>query len=121
MDIEEAVGAELRACRQKKNVSQEQLAFDAGIHRTYVSLIERSVKHPTALLASFPRPTSRGLCLFRHISTLPRSNAAPHRPLSIVFRFPPPAYYSLKTSRSFSGTLIPLTGVTLLTWERVNA
>ncbi|MEN6337818.1 MAG: hypothetical protein ABFE01_26480 [Phycisphaerales bacterium] len=29
MDIEEAVGAELRACRQKKNVSQEQLGFDA--------------------------------------------------------------------------------------------
>jgi len=47
MDIEEAVGAELRACRQKKNVSQEQLAFDAGIHRTYVSLIERGEKSPT--------------------------------------------------------------------------
>jgi len=47
MDIEEAVGAELRACRQKKNVSQEQLGFDAGIHRTYVSLIERGAKSPT--------------------------------------------------------------------------
>ncbi len=47
MDIEEAVGAELRACRQKKNVSQEQLGFDAAIHRTYVSLIERGVKSPT--------------------------------------------------------------------------
>jgi transcriptional regulator with XRE-family HTH domain len=43
MDIEEAVGAELRACRRKKQVSQEQLGFDAGIHRTYVSLIERGV------------------------------------------------------------------------------
>lgn len=47
MDIEEAVGAQLRACRLKKNVSQEQLAFDAGIHRTYVSLIERGAKNPT--------------------------------------------------------------------------
>jgi transcriptional regulator with XRE-family HTH domain len=47
MDIEEAVGTELRACRQKKNVSQEQLGFDAGIHRTYVSLIEHGVKYPT--------------------------------------------------------------------------
>jgi transcriptional regulator with XRE-family HTH domain len=47
MDIEEAVGAELRVCRQKKNVSQEQLGFDAGIHRTYVSLIERGEKSPT--------------------------------------------------------------------------
>jgi transcriptional regulator with XRE-family HTH domain len=47
MNIEKAVGAQLRACRLKKNVSQEQLAFDAGIHRTYVSLIERGVKNPT--------------------------------------------------------------------------
>jgi len=78
MDIEEAVGAELRACRQKKQISQEQLGFDTGIHRTYVSLIERGEKSPTALLASFPHPTSRGLRLFRHVSTLPRSNAAPH-------------------------------------------
>ncbi len=47
MNIEEAVGAELRACRLKRHISQEQLAFDAGIHRTYVSLIERGVKNPT--------------------------------------------------------------------------
>ncbi|MBP7053745.1 MAG: helix-turn-helix transcriptional regulator [Phycisphaerae bacterium] len=47
MNLEEAVGAELRACRQKKQVSQEQLGFDAGIHRTYVSLIERGAKSPT--------------------------------------------------------------------------
>jgi len=47
MNLEEAVGAELRACRRKKQVSQEQLGFDAGIHRTYVSLIERGVKSPT--------------------------------------------------------------------------
>lgn len=45
MDIEEAVGAELRACRLKRHISQEQLAFDAGIHRTYVSLIERGARH----------------------------------------------------------------------------
>jgi transcriptional regulator with XRE-family HTH domain len=47
MNIEKAVGAELRACRLKRQISQEQLAFDAGIHRTYVSLIERGVKNPT--------------------------------------------------------------------------
>lgn len=41
MDIEEAVGAELRACRQKKNVSQEQLAFDAGIHRIHARVLNR--------------------------------------------------------------------------------
>jgi transcriptional regulator with XRE-family HTH domain len=33
MNMEEAVGAELRACRQRKQISQEQLGFDAGVHR----------------------------------------------------------------------------------------
>jgi len=121
MDMEEAVGAELKACRRKKQISQEQLAFDAGVHRTYVSLIERGSKTPTALFASSSRPTSHGSRLFRRASALPCSNTAAHRPLSIGFRFPPPAYYSLKTSRSFSSTVIPLTGVTLLTFERVYA
>jgi transcriptional regulator with XRE-family HTH domain len=47
MDIEKAVGAELKAAREKQGISQEKLGFDAGIHRTYVSLIERGVKNPT--------------------------------------------------------------------------
>ena len=38
---------ELSACRRKKRISQERLGFDAGVHRTYVSLIERGVKSPT--------------------------------------------------------------------------
>ncbi len=47
MDIEEAVGMELSACRRRKQMSQERLGFDAGVHRTYVSLIERGIKSPT--------------------------------------------------------------------------
>jgi transcriptional regulator with XRE-family HTH domain len=47
MDLEKAVGEVLRTCRQKKGMSQEQLGFDAAIHRTYVSLIERGKKSPT--------------------------------------------------------------------------
>ncbi len=47
MNVEEAVGMELSACRRKKRISQERLRFDAGVHRTYVSLIERGVKSPT--------------------------------------------------------------------------
>jgi transcriptional regulator with XRE-family HTH domain len=31
MEIEKAVGEELRACRRKKQISQEQLGFDAAI------------------------------------------------------------------------------------------
>jgi transcriptional regulator with XRE-family HTH domain len=47
MNVEEAVGMELSACRHKKRISQERLGFDAGVHRTYVSLIERGIKSPT--------------------------------------------------------------------------
>jgi transcriptional regulator with XRE-family HTH domain len=34
MDIEQAIGEELRARRRRKKISQEQLGFDAGVHRT---------------------------------------------------------------------------------------
>lgn len=47
MEIEQAIGEELKACRQKKQISQEQLGFDADVHRTYVSLIERGDRSPT--------------------------------------------------------------------------
>jgi len=47
MTIEEAVGQELRLCRTKKGLSQENLGFEASLHRTYISLIERGLKSPT--------------------------------------------------------------------------
>ena len=47
MEIEQAIGEELRACRRKKQISQEQLGFDAAVHRTYVSLIEGGDRSPT--------------------------------------------------------------------------
>jgi len=40
-------GAELRKLREKAGLSQEQLAESAGVHRTYVSLLERNKKSPT--------------------------------------------------------------------------
>lgn len=36
-----AFATRLRTMRQKKGVSQEKLAELAGLHRTYVSLVER--------------------------------------------------------------------------------
>ncbi|MBN1766346.1 MAG: helix-turn-helix transcriptional regulator [Sedimentisphaerales bacterium] len=41
------LGNELRKYREKAGLTQEELAFQAGIHRTYVSLLERDKKSPT--------------------------------------------------------------------------
>jgi transcriptional regulator with XRE-family HTH domain len=37
----------MRRLREAKHLSQEQFAFEAGIHRTYVSDLERGVRNPT--------------------------------------------------------------------------
>ncbi len=37
----------VREQRAKKRISQEDLAHDAGLHRTYVGLIERGLRNPT--------------------------------------------------------------------------
>jgi transcriptional regulator with XRE-family HTH domain len=47
MNLEEAIGKELRFLRTRKQMSQEELAFAADVHRTYVSLMERGLRNPT--------------------------------------------------------------------------
>ena len=37
----------VRDQRVKRGLSQEDLAHDAGLHRTYVGLIERGLRNPT--------------------------------------------------------------------------
>lgn len=37
----------LRQVRQEKGLSQEELADRAGLHRTYISQIERGLKSPS--------------------------------------------------------------------------
>jgi len=41
------LGDEIRKARLAKDLSQEQLAFKAGISRNYVSLLELNEKSPT--------------------------------------------------------------------------
>jgi transcriptional regulator with XRE-family HTH domain len=41
------LGRELRKAREAASLTQEELAFRAGVHRTYISLLERDVKSPT--------------------------------------------------------------------------
>lgn len=52
MDIRRQVGANVRRFRQRKGWSQEQLAFESGLHRTYISGVERGARNPTVLVVS---------------------------------------------------------------------
>ena len=47
MDVKKRLGTNLRWLREAKGLSQEAFAFEAGIHRTYVSDIERGARNPT--------------------------------------------------------------------------
>jgi transcriptional regulator with XRE-family HTH domain len=42
-----SIGLEIAKQRKLKNFSQEELGYKAGLHRTYISLIERGIKSPT--------------------------------------------------------------------------
>jgi len=52
MELEEAVGKILRKTRKARGLSQERFAEDAGIARTYVSLIERGSSSATLRMLS---------------------------------------------------------------------
>lgn len=47
MRLEQAFGEVFRAARKQRGLSQEQLAFDAGMERNYVSLIECGRNSPS--------------------------------------------------------------------------
>lgn len=40
----------MKRLRTARGWSQEQLAFEAGIHRTYISDLERGARNPSILL-----------------------------------------------------------------------
>ena len=44
-EINKRVGLNIRKYREKKNWSQEQLAFEADLHRAYIGQIERGEKN----------------------------------------------------------------------------
>ena len=45
--IAKSFGKVLKQLRQKRGLSQEELAFESGYHRTYISLLERGKKSPS--------------------------------------------------------------------------
>lgn len=50
MDVRQRVGANVRRCREALGLSQEKLAFECDLHRTYISGVERGVRNPTILV-----------------------------------------------------------------------
>lgn len=45
--IEELFGNVLKQFRNEKGISQEELGFESGYHRTYISMLERGKKSPS--------------------------------------------------------------------------
>jgi transcriptional regulator with XRE-family HTH domain len=46
-ELRRAFGHVLRVLRIDHGVTQEQLGFELGFHRTYISLLERGIKSPS--------------------------------------------------------------------------
>ncbi|MDQ7011057.1 MAG: helix-turn-helix transcriptional regulator [Mariprofundaceae bacterium] len=47
LDINHAFGRVLRDLRKKAGISQEKLALDANLDRTFISLLERGLRQPS--------------------------------------------------------------------------
>jgi transcriptional regulator with XRE-family HTH domain len=47
MNLRERLGHNVRQFRRERGLSQEDLALEAGLDRTYVSDVERGVRNPT--------------------------------------------------------------------------
>ena len=45
MDLRETFAANLRRCRHDKKLSQEELAHEANVNRTYLSKLEKGVSY----------------------------------------------------------------------------
>ncbi|WP_260596783.1 helix-turn-helix domain-containing protein [Sphingomonas endolithica] len=47
MDLVRQLGENVRRIRKERGISQEELALDAGMKRSYVSDLERGTRNPT--------------------------------------------------------------------------
>ncbi len=50
MDVRRRVGLNLKKLREEQGYSQESFADHCGLHRTYISGIERGVRNPTVII-----------------------------------------------------------------------
>ncbi|MDX2276956.1 MAG: helix-turn-helix transcriptional regulator [Hyphomonadaceae bacterium] len=52
MDVRRLLGRNVQRLRLARGLSQEDLAEEAGVHRTYVSGVERGVRNPTVTIVA---------------------------------------------------------------------
>jgi transcriptional regulator with XRE-family HTH domain len=52
MDVRQRLGLNLQRLRKAKGWSQEEFADRAGVHRTYVSGVERGIRNPTITIVA---------------------------------------------------------------------
>lgn len=73
LDLQTSLGAVIRACRNQLGITQEELAWRANMHRTYIADIERGARNVTlrtvAQLAKALQITVRNL--FAYVTAQP--------------------------------------------------
>src|ERR1700730_11326050 len=103
MRAQALVARNLRRLRVKRNLSQEALAADAGIDRTYVSRLERGLENPTvALLEQLSDALSATIVEFfvvpaRRASAEATSGWSPAETISLVSPRPTPRQGKLRS------------------------
>ena len=50
MDVRKRVGRNLKKYRKEAGFSQEALALECDLHRTYISGVERGIRNPTVMV-----------------------------------------------------------------------
>jgi transcriptional regulator with XRE-family HTH domain len=79
MRVQALVAWNLRRLRVARGLSQENLAVDAGIDRTYVSRLERGLENPTVgILEQLAQALDAGIVEF---FVVPSLDDAPPKPL----------------------------------------
>ncbi|WP_182547935.1 helix-turn-helix domain-containing protein [Phyllobacterium myrsinacearum] len=71
MDSRHVVGRNVRRIREERGLSQEKLAFETELHRTYISGVERGVRNPTVLVID---RLAKALGVLPHILLMPSNS-----------------------------------------------